>query len=84
MSKPWFAPKRFGYGAGLPISWEGWTTLAAFLGGIWAVLYFSRLLSSATEIALVRLIGVTILIAAFVAIARAKTEGGWHWRNGEH
>ena len=22
--KPWFAPKRFGYGAGLPIAWQGW------------------------------------------------------------
>jgi len=28
----WFAPKRFGYGAGLPISWQGWTLTAAFMG----------------------------------------------------
>ena len=20
----WFAPKRFGYGAGMPIAWQGW------------------------------------------------------------
>ena len=20
----WFAPKRYGYGAGAPISWQGW------------------------------------------------------------
>ena len=28
----WFAPKRFGYGAGLPISWQGWALTAAFMG----------------------------------------------------
>ena len=33
-SKPWFAPKRFGYGAGLPISWEGWAVLFLFLLGV--------------------------------------------------
>jgi hypothetical protein len=27
----WFAPKRYGYGAGLPISWQGWALTIAFL-----------------------------------------------------
>ncbi|WP_243403462.1 MULTISPECIES: hypothetical protein [Bacteria] len=27
----WFAPKRFGYGAGLPIAWQGWAVLVAYL-----------------------------------------------------
>ena len=31
MGKPWFNPKRYGYGAGLPCSWEGWAVLAAFM-----------------------------------------------------
>ena len=27
----WFAPKRYGYGAGLPISWQGWAVTVAFI-----------------------------------------------------
>ena len=23
----WFAPKRYGYGAGLPIAWQGWAVI---------------------------------------------------------
>ena len=25
----WFAPKRYGYGSGLPIAWQGWAVMAA-------------------------------------------------------
>ena len=27
----WFAPKRYGVGAGLPISWQGWLVSAVFM-----------------------------------------------------
>src|SRR3546814_6692541 len=27
--RPWFRAKRHGYGAGLPIAWQGWVMLAA-------------------------------------------------------
>ena len=27
----WFAPKRYGYGAGLPISWQGWALTLGFV-----------------------------------------------------
>ena len=27
----WFAPKRYGYGAGLPISWQGWAVTLGFM-----------------------------------------------------
>jgi hypothetical protein len=26
----WFAPKRFGYGAGPPIAWQGWALILGF------------------------------------------------------
>ena len=29
----WFAPKRFGYGAGLPIAWQGWALIIGRLSG---------------------------------------------------
>ena len=30
----WFAPKRYGFGAGLPIAWQGWALLLGTIGQI--------------------------------------------------
>lgn len=82
MSKAWFAPKRYGYGAGLPISWEGWTALLVFLAAVMAVSGVSLALLP-TGWAIVATAGGTFVLALlFVVITRAKTEGGWRWRNG--
>jgi hypothetical protein len=73
----WFAPKRFGYGAGMPIAWQGWVMLAVMLGlifGLSVVLlpmhpgYFSA--------------GVIGSSLVFVPLMARKTRGGWRWRNG--
>lgn len=79
--KMWFAPKHHGYGAGFPISWEGWAVLAAFLAGVGFVAWFANnyLLDSARTI--FRFGGVGVLLIAFVLIAQAKTKRGWRWRN---
>ena len=81
MAKPWFKPKRFGYGSGLPCSWEGW----ALLLGLLAALPLSRVvvdaLAPAGAAAVIWFVFVTALVIAFAAIARAHTEGGWRWRN---
>ena len=36
----WFAPKRYGYGAGLPISWQGWTVSVMFLALVAGLAFF--------------------------------------------
>ncbi|TAJ71051.1 MAG: hypothetical protein EPO51_14825 [Phenylobacterium sp.] len=74
--KPWFAPKRFGYGAGLPISWQGWVLLAALFAGLVGAI---TLLDGT-----MRAVVVTGLVVATVIIAAAKTEGGWRWRSGSN
>jgi len=84
MSKPWFAPKRYGYGASLPISWEGWTVLTGFFAGMAALAVLPERFLPAPDAALVRFIGIVALIAGLVAIARVRTEGGWRWRNGKN
>lgn len=30
----WFAAKRYGYGWGLPLRWQGWVVLACYVGGM--------------------------------------------------
>lgn len=73
----WFAPKRFGYGAGLPIAWQGWAVTFAFLAmvGAIAVLFGDEPL---TAVALL----VPLALGLILVTART-TRGGWRWRWGE-
>lgn len=78
MGKPWFNPKRYGYGAGLPCSWEGWLLMAGYLAIILGGPY---LLIDADW----RLKGGIMAVAtiALIVICAAKTRGGWRWRWGQ-
>jgi len=74
----WFATRRYGYGAGWPLRWQGWALLAGFLGALLG------------SIALLRrghpglLVIVSVLwIGGFSLIAARHTRGGWRWRWGE-
>jgi hypothetical protein len=72
----WFAPKRYGYGAGLPIAWQGWALTLGFVA-----------IAIATGVAFQHkpLVIVAILVpptAAFLVITARTTLGGWRWRWG--
>lgn len=72
----WFAPKRFGYGARWPISWQGWAITLGYAG---LVIAAARLLAR-TPLALA---GIVIPVtAAFILVVAKTTRGGWHWRWG--
>ncbi|PZU06763.1 hypothetical protein [Sphingomonas sp.] len=78
--KPWFAAKRFGIGAGRPISIEGWVTIVAFLALI-AGLTTAQARGTITHIQFVAF--VAIAMALLLAIVARHTEGGWRWRWGK-
>jgi hypothetical protein len=73
----WFAPKRYGYGAGLPLSWQGWVLLLGYL----------LLLGLAALIIRYSWVGyfsvVIVLTVALTVICSRTTRGGWRWRWGE-
>lgn len=76
----WFAPKRYGYGSGLPIRWQGWALLAsyiAFLGGL-------GLLNDREDgVSRALFFGLVIAATAVVfTISARRTRGGWKWRWG--
>jgi hypothetical protein len=73
----WFAPKRYGYGAGLPISWQGWTVMLAYIAivGVVAARYGDK--------PLVALAIVIPLTTVLLVITARTTRGGWRWRWGE-
>jgi hypothetical protein len=74
----WFAPKRFGLGAGVPIAWQGWALIAGFV-----------LLLVTSGVALVQhhkglfIVIAIIGVIALNVIAAQHTRGGWKWRWGE-
>ena len=73
----WFAPKRFGYGAGFPISWQGWALTAAFLAIAFAVSVAFR------DRLLITVAIMVPVVTAFLVIVARTTRGGWRWRWGE-
>lgn len=73
----WFAPKRYGYGTGLPISWQGGALTIAFMALVLviAVNFDNRPL---------QLFALLIpLIAVFLVVCARTTRGGWRWRWGD-
>lgn len=74
----WFAPKRYGYGAGLPIAWQGWLLLGGFLALVLLLAATFAPQHPAIYIAIVLL-----LTAGFTILAARRTRGGWRWRRGE-
>lgn len=69
----WFAPKRFGIGAGKPLSWQGWLLTLGYIALIiGAVLLFLKSLL----VLFALLIPATV---AFVIISANTTRGGWRW-----
>ena len=73
----WFAPQRYGYGAGWPTAWQGWAVLAAFIA---AVVIAGLALEGRPG--LQATIVVPALIGLWIVTART-TRGGWRWRWGE-
>lgn len=73
----WFEAKTHGYGAGMPVSWQGWALIGGFL-----------VLLTAAGIALVPrhpwLFVALSLIATvpLIVLSARHTRGGWRWRWG--
>ena len=73
----WFSAKRYGYGSGLPMTWQGWAVTTAFVA---LVIVTSLLLKDRP----MQLIAVCVpLTMIFIAICARTTRGGWRWRWGD-
>jgi hypothetical protein len=73
----WFAPKRYGYGAGLPISWQGWALTLGFFAATLGLAIFLQRHPLELIAALVP------LTTALLVICSRTTRGGWRWRWGK-
>jgi hypothetical protein len=75
-SDAWFAPKRNGYGAGLPIRRQGWAVVVGYS----LLIPVSALLIPYSRVAFAAI--VLAATAALILICARKTRGGFHWRWG--
>jgi len=73
----WFAPKRYGFGSGLPISWQGWLVLAVYLA-----LFIAPALLLPEKPLWISAVLIPATVALFIITART-TRGGWRWRWGK-
>jgi len=74
----WFGPKRYGYGSGLPIAWQGWAVLIGYVAIVVALVLTLRRSGPVPFLAAV--IPVTVV---FAVICARTTRGGWRWRWGK-
>jgi hypothetical protein len=74
--KYWFPAKRYGWGWGLPVCWQGWLVMAAYVG---LVVFGAFLFPPRTELA-GYLIYLTVLCAVLIGICWRKGEPPrWRW-----
>jgi hypothetical protein len=78
--KYWFPAKRYGWGWGMPSTWQGWLVLAAFVVPVFAG---SSLFPPGTELGRY-LIYVAVLCGLLVGVCWLKGEPPhWRWGNDE-
>jgi hypothetical protein len=72
----WFPAKRYGWGWGVPTSWQGWTVLAAFV----ALLLVGVFVFPPSRELGAYLAYVTVLCGLLVAVCWVKGEPPrWRW-----
>jgi len=73
----WFAARRYGFGSGRPITWQGWVVTIVFMGAVTGL----TLLLHERPFQMVAAIVLPTLL--FMVISAKTTRGGWRWRWGE-
>lgn len=76
----WFAPKRFGYGAGLPIAWQGWVVCALYFGVLGGIALLDKSGGTGAKAGSFTLF--LLATSVFALIVARHTRGGWKWRWG--
>ena len=84
MTRYWFRPKRYGYGA-TPTSWEGWAVTLAATGIVTGSIVGMELMVDRSDFVawMVWALGIAAATIWFVRLVRVRTDGEWRWRWGD-
>lgn len=78
----WFAPKRYGFGAGRPIAWQGWALTLSYVGAICGLALTMPPQGGGSGPMAARGMGFVVLTGMFLLIVARRTRGGFRWRWG--
>ncbi len=77
----WFPAKKYGWGWGFPITWQGWAVLILFI----VVVIALSILFNPVDYPLAFIASMIISSAALIAICYAKGEPPqWRWGDSSH
>jgi hypothetical protein len=81
MSRFWFRPKTYGYGA-TPVTWEGWAVVGAYVAVVLTVVLLLTTRDHISTTWLSAIAVIAVATGAMVFVGRQKTDGDWRWRWG--
>lgn len=84
-SRGWFAVKRYGYGAGMPISWQGWVVFLLFIALMLIPTLTISWLGLPRQLLAEGIVACTnvVMTALFIWVCKSRTNGEWRWRWGD-
>ena len=82
-AKPWFAAKRYGYGSGLPIAWQGWAVFLAYILTCTGAALILPFVFHDQTMPLAPLAIICVATVILMIVVARKTKGGWRWRWGK-
>ena len=74
----WFPAKRYGWGWGLPVRWQGWVVLAAYAALLYAGIYYFFDPTTDGLVLAAYIVGLTAVLVAIVA-AKGERPLAWRW-----
>ncbi len=81
--KPWFRAKRYGYGAGLPIAWQGRALLGGFIAAFLALMMaLTRLIQQGSGLAVLPVAAMIAVLVLFARTCQQRSDRDWRWRWG--
>jgi phosphate/sulfate permease len=75
----WFHAKRYGWGWGLPSSWQGWVVLALFVVGMTAGGIAGEVLDSPWDAIVAVVLIASSIVGLLVACFRKGEPPQWRW-----
>ena len=83
MNKPWFGKRRYGYGWGMPQTWQGWVTLVVWM---LLVLATTKMLPKDKTVPFSKSLpwfGVLMVLISILIVICYKTSGKPQWQWGK-
>jgi hypothetical protein len=72
----WFPAKRYGWGWGVPVRWQGWVCLALYAACVGLAIHFLRPVTHPVLLAFT----LALLTTGLIAVCWLKGERPrWHW-----